>query len=111
MRKITHLPLESLWDESGPVEARLVGDLNRDSLRSLLRQGAVRFMIANVGEAPKWIPIDDCFDFWKTEAGPHLAPDAGRIDLDAAPDGYAYLASEWSVEPRQEPVVVLTLYH
>jgi hypothetical protein len=109
-RVITELPLRSLWDDSGPVPATWSRDLSVLELRELLRQGTVRFVVAEVGAKPRWVLAAGCFDFWKREVQAHLAePDQGA-DLERFPGGYGYFATEWQ-GASGSPIVVLQRCH
>ncbi len=102
--------LQSLWDDGGPLAAVWSRDLTVPLLRELLRQGPVRFMVADAGRKPRWVPEADCFDFWKGEVRPHLAePDRGAY-LESFPGEYCYFAAEWR-DPDGSPIVVLHLCH
>src|SRR5438552_1682533 len=108
-RIVTELPLRELWDDSGPVAARRSRDLSAADLRELLRQGPLRFVVANVGAKPKWIAQSDCFKFWKREVQPRLAEPDQRVVLEDFPDEYCYFGAEW--EADGPPIVVLQLCH
>ena len=60
MSVITKLPLSRLETPRG--SAKRVGDVGSDALRRLLRAGPVRFVIADVGSALRWVPEGACFD-------------------------------------------------
>jgi hypothetical protein len=110
-RLVTRLPLEQLWSEEGELRhARCLGLLDRQGIAQLLRDGAVRFAIADVGLPLTWIGPGDCFEYWKREVKPHLAEPGASIDLTAFPSGYAYIARSWTlgVPPT---VVVLEKHH
>jgi hypothetical protein len=109
-RIITVLPLVEVWDDRGPVSAVRSRDLTSADIRDLLRSGPVRFVVANVGAESKWVPLSECFAFWKGEVQGHLADPEQRVELDRFPDGYCYFASEWSA-PDGPPIVVLEGTH
>jgi hypothetical protein len=109
-RIITTLPLSELWDDNGLIEARRSRDLTAYDLRDLLRNGRVRFMVADVGAKPVWIPPGECFRFWKAEVQAHLADPQQRVPLDEFPEAFCYFASEW-VTSDGPPVVVLERLH
>jgi len=109
LRIITELPLRELWDDRGPVAARRSRDVSAADLRDLLQRGPVRFVIANVGTKPVWIPEAECFAFWKGEVRARLAEPEQCVVLEKMPDEYCYFASEWVTEGS--PVVVLQVCH
>jgi hypothetical protein len=103
------MPLAELWDDAGPVVARRGRDLTAADIRELLRAGRVRFVVADIGAPPRWVPEAECFAFWKTEVQPRLADPAGA-SLGEFPGGYCYFAAEW-VSPSGAPIVVLQRSH
>jgi hypothetical protein len=90
---ITELPLSRLATPCG--EAMRIGDVGVDAVRNLLRAGAVRFLIADIGVAMRWFPEVECMDVWKKEVHPHLAESGQRVYLEQFPGKYAYFASRW----------------
>jgi hypothetical protein len=109
-RVITSLPLSGLFDDNGPVAARRQRDLSADAIRELLRTTAVRFVSVDVGSKPLWIPEAERFEYWKTEANPHLADPNSKIVLDNFPSDYCYIASEWQ-SPSGKIIIVLEKLH
>ncbi len=109
-RIITELPLRELWDENGPISATCSRDLSAAGLRELLRQGPVRFVVADIGSKPSWVPETDCFDFWKREVQPHLAEPNSQTDLEQFPGGYCYFVAEWE-DTGRATIVVLQRSH
>jgi len=108
---VNSMPLTQLWDTDGPIGATRKRFLSRDELKALLSQHRIEFVVANLGHPLKWIPVDECFSFWKSEVKPHLvsSPDGG-FSLEDFSYEYAYVASEWSGE-FQHPVVLLEMHH
>jgi hypothetical protein len=106
---VTRLPLVELSNNSGQVIAEIRGDLVATDIVNLLRFGPVQFVIANVGDPLRWIPLTDCFCFWKSEVRPHLA-NSSNVTLDEFPDEYCYFAQEWSTDSGP-PIVVLSMSH
>ena len=108
-RVVTRLPLVELWDDAGSVSATEVRDLAAEHIRDLLRAGPVRFVVADVGSPLRWVPVSDCFRFWKAEVQSRVAGPGGAY-LDDFPGGYCYFASEW--EPVEGlPIVLLAVAH
>lgn len=109
-RIVTRLPLHELWRGEGSVISERARLLASDDVMKLLRNGRVRFVVADVGASLLWVPTTECFEFWKGEAKPHLAKSQERIRLGEFVDGYCYIASEW-VGRDTLPVVLLEKHH
>jgi hypothetical protein len=108
-RVITRMPLAELWDDAGPVVARRGGDLTAADISELLRAGRVRFVVADIGVPPRWVPESECFAFWKAEVQPRVA-DPAAANLSEFPGGYCYFAAKW-VPPSGSPIVALQRSH
>jgi|SRR5690349_7535461 hypothetical protein len=109
-RVVTKLPLEKLWNEAGDVPASKLRDLSEGDVKALLQNGEVQFVVADVGCPLRWIPVKDCFDFWKTSAKLHVVEPGTRVLLQNFPDSYIFFASEWSV-PDSLAIVLLECSH
>jgi hypothetical protein len=107
MNAVNKLPLSRLLTPRG--DATRMGDIGAESIRELLRRGAVRFVVADVGSELRWVPQVDCFELWKRELQPHLAEPDQLVRLDAFPGCYAYFASQW--DDGAEPIVLLSKTH
>ena len=105
-RVVTQLPLNTLETERG--SAGRLGNRDREQLRQLMRSGPVRFVVADVGNPLKWISLQDCYEFWKSEVQPHVGNPDGA-DLTDYPGEYCYFATEWS--DGAEPIVLLSKAH
>ena len=108
-RVVTLLPLADLWDDTGPVAATPVRDLTTADIRELLRVGPVRFVVADLGNPLRWVPVGECFRFWKAEVQSRVAG-LGGASLNDFPGGYCYFAAEWGTAGRL-PVVLLSVAH
>src|SRR5579871_6608270 len=95
LRKVVRIPLDELWRVDGKVIGSRERTLGSSKISSLLRKGPIEFVIADVGEPLIWIAVEDCFDFWKAEVKPHLAEANSQIAIEAFPDMYCYIASQW----------------
>src|SRR4051812_38252296 len=105
-RIITATPMRALWDDRGAVPASRSRDLSAGDIRELLRRGPLRFVVADVGSRPRWLPEETCFAFWKAEVQSHLAAPDEPAHLDGFPGGYCYFASEWSAGAGSTIVVL-----
>jgi hypothetical protein len=110
-RIVTRLPLEHLWRGSESAVGTRRRALSADDIVRLLRQGTVEFVVADVGQKPRWIAPTHCYEFWKAEVESHLATGESRIVLDNFPDAYCYFASEWGTAESASPIVVLERHH
>ncbi len=109
-RIVSRTPLHGLWNDRGVVSEKELRELNAADIAGLLRVGKVRFVVANVGSPLKWVPVDECYSFWKSEVKNHLADPAAKNYPEALPDEYCYFASEWEAKGG-EPVVLLVMSH
>ena len=110
-RIVVRLPLIELWDAAGSLSVTRGRSVGRTQISELLRRGAVRFVLADVGRPPQWVSVEDCFRFWKEEVKPRLVEPtaAERIRLEEYPGEYCFVATEWGAETL--PLVVLEIYH
>jgi hypothetical protein len=108
-RVVTRLPLADLWDDAGSVRAAAVRDLTADDIRGLLRDGPVRFVVADLGAPLRWVSAAECFPFWKAEVRSRVANPAGA-DLQEYPGGWCFFASEWG-PVEGPPIVLLAVAH
>ena len=110
LKIVTELPLRKLWREDGFTTTLRLRDLTAEDLKSLLCSGPVQFVVVDVGHAPQWIRVRQCYDFWKDELQPHFAEPESAIYLNTFPGEYCYFVSEWS-SPDGTPVVVCQRCH
>ena len=109
---VTRLPLAQLDDAQADTRLVRKRPLGREQVAELLRQGPVRFVIASCGLPLVWVPLEDCYRFWKDEAKSHLVePDVAETGfrLEDLPGAYAYMAAEWG--ETTWPVIVLEKAH
>jgi hypothetical protein len=104
------MPVQALWTDDGELSATRARRLDRDAVLELLRRGPVQFVVANVGDRLRWVPLTDRFEFWKSDVSLHLA-DGEKSHLDDFPDAAAYVASEWLVSGHEPPIVLLEMHH
>src|SRR6185369_3205583 len=99
-----------VWAGNRLISTIKVRDLNAADLVELLRAGAVRFVVADVGNPYQWIPNNEAYDFWKVEVKPHLADPESGLALEDFPDEYCYFASEWKTY-KGDMVILLSKAH
>ncbi len=106
---VTKLPLEELWNGNEMLNARRISWLNATDVRELMKAGAT-FVVADVGQPPRWIDSADRFDFWKAEVKPRLADSDQGTFLEDYPGGYCYFASKWILADGL-PLIVIERHH
>ncbi|HZH31970.1 MAG TPA: hypothetical protein VEY11_14485 [Pyrinomonadaceae bacterium] len=109
-RTVSQMPLRELWNERGVVSAKELRELNASDIAELLRAGKVHFVVADVGSPLRWIHIDECHGFWKSEVKNHLANPVADNHPENFPDEYCYFASEWK-PGIGAPIVLLAKSH
>lgn len=112
-RLIRQMPLTEVWDATGVVSTMPHGLRGCEAIRTLLRASPVWFVIANVGDAPRWIPLESCYHTWKTDIRDRLVEPAVavvHIPYEAYPGMYCYVAEEWE-GIGAIPIIVLTVWH
>jgi len=93
---VNEIPLKSLWNDKRTIQAKRERYLTKKELKELLDQHPVKFVIANIGENLKWIPIENCFGNWKSKIKENVVQNLDSIEFDNFPNKFAYIASEWS---------------
>ncbi len=105
------MPLTIIWNHDGDVAAERIRDLGVDDIRSLLRQGSVQFVIANVGSALDWIHPGLSFDFWRNVAQDRIvSPNARGFRLEDFPGQYCYRATLWTTNDAGD-IILLEMFH
>jgi hypothetical protein len=106
LKIVNQLPLDALWNDAGPIEARQGPALGDEDIRALLAAGPLQFIEANIASPLRWLPPASRFDFWKEKVQQRLvAPDADVVEPWTYPEGYCYYASKWTL--ADESVAVL----
>ena len=108
---VTQLPLAELWRNDGLIPTTRIRYLSASDITDLLRDGQVQFVVADVGTPLRWIPLVECYDFWKTEVRQHLAAPEAKVILDDFPGGYCYFASAWRSRDGATPIIVCERHH
>ncbi|WGS23465.1 MULTISPECIES: hypothetical protein [unclassified Bradyrhizobium] len=109
-RIVTQAPLEELWNDNGPLDARRGERAGETEIVRLLQDGST-FVVADAGLPLRWISADDRFAFWKDEVKYRLvALDADRFDVCNYPGSYCYVATMWPCASLG-PVIVLEKHH
>ena len=104
---VTELPLPELWDSSGTFGERL-RDVTATELKELLREGAFRFVEADIGHTLRWVPLDDCYEHWG-RVRPNIFAQ-GQPRLEDYPSEFFFRASEWRVQ-QGDRIILLEKYH
>jgi len=108
MKIISQTPLRQLWTEDGVVDAQRGRKLTIADIMTILRSGPALFVVASVGCPPEWIPIDQCFHFWKSVK--KNITDEDRFRLEDYPGEIVYTATEWNTESG-ELIICLEMHH
>jgi len=90
------LPLEELFDASGPVVAERRQNIGVSELRERMRAGPT-LVIAEVGQPLSWIPREDTFEVWKKQLSARIFVPRTAVRPDELPGGHGYRASEWAL--------------
>ena len=106
---VRQTPLSKLWTDREWVKAQRGRNLTISDIKDILQVGPVRFVVANVGAPLEWIPLDECFRFWKS-AKPNIANLEDDVYLEDYPFGFVYSATEW-LEESGERIILLEVYH
>ena len=109
-RIVSQTPLHELWNDRGVVSEKELRELNAADIAGLLRVGKVQFVVANVGSSLKWVPVDECYSFWKSEVRNHLDDPAANNYPEDFPNEYCYFASEWEAQGGG-PIVLFVVSH
>jgi len=109
LRVVIRIPMSDLWDSEGNLTTTKRRTLVASDVVAMLRQGLVRFVVAECGGSLRWIPPSHCYDFWKTELKPRIV-ETQTFDQADFPGAYCYVASEWD-DGQPSPLVLLEMYH
>src|SRR5690348_15644708 len=93
---VINIPLQNIWNSQGELNARRSSYLSEEKISEMLKCGLIDFVVADVGSSLKWVNQSECYSFWKCEVQDHLAENVEKINIDAFPNDYAYIASEWT---------------
>lgn len=85
-------------------------DLTTADVEDLVRQGRLRFVVADVGHPLQAIPLENCYDFWTRDAVRHICDRLEGCSLDDFADDYFYVASEWD-DGSAAPLILMVKYH
>jgi hypothetical protein len=110
-RVVISTPVTELWNEAGDLDVSRRRNLSREQVREIMDGGNPTFVVADVGFPLTFIPIEECYAFWKAEVAPHLIDDPeAKIYLEHFTDEYGYLASEW-IGDNKTQIILLEKYH
>ena len=110
MKRIRQTPLKKLWTEQEKeVNARRGRDMTTTDIQDALRVGPVQFVVANVGETLRWIPMSECFQFWKSIKA-NIANE-NAFYLEDFPGEFAYSVTEWNDEDSNQQIILLEMHH
>jgi hypothetical protein len=110
-RHVTKLPLEELWDATGTLPLTAGDHLDRPAIEVLIRAGAVRLAMADVGHPLEWISEADRRSTWRGEVSERLVGPDQKAFLDDFNDGYCYRARAWVDAEGEVAAVVFERQH
>ncbi len=105
-RVVTHLPLPRLWDEHAFLPHTRQLALYEEDAAAHVRDATARLVVAELGEALRWLPAGQSRAFWTHEAEPRLIPPGTPL----LAGGYGYAASLWTAEDAR-PILLLEVHH
>jgi kynurenine formamidase len=108
-RNVDKIPLEEIWNQSEIVSKVRLKYLTSEEIRSLLKQGKVQFVVANIGFPLDWIYADKSFDFFKTKLKNKIADEEANY-LEDFPRNDFFYASICKSD-GETPIVLLEMYH
>lgn len=106
-RSVSSLPLSEVWDASGALPLTSGEQLDRSAVEALLRTGAVRLVLADVGQPLEWVAPAKARSVWRTEVSERLVGPDRKAFVDDFNDAYFYRAHAWVDEGGTVSAVVL----
>jgi len=111
-RSVTALPLDEVWDAGGGALPLTGGEhLDRPAIESLMRAGAVRLVVADLGHPLEWVPKAKARSMWRREVSERLVGPNQKAFIDDFNDAYFYRAHAWMDESGTVSTVVLERHH
>ena len=110
-KTVNKIPLDALWTEEQFLEAKRLKYLNQKEVSEILKNGPIRFVIANVGNKLIWTDLGESYKIYKTEIKDFIISDIDKIDLDTLTHGFGYLASLWADPSEKNSIVLLEKFH
>jgi len=106
-RSVTTFPLAELWDKTGALPLVSGEQLDRSAVEALMRSGALRLVLAEVGKPLEWVTPAKARSVWRGEVSERLVGPDRKAFLDDFNDGYFYRAHAWVDEAGAVSAVVL----
>lgn len=104
-RLVTALPLESLWTDAGPLMAKRQRHLTPEEFDTIIPKQFIPIVVAECNKPLRWVDWSEYFTFCSQDAKRHIAtPEA--FSPGHFPDGYCYVASEWSSEDGRSLILL-----
>ncbi|MEL6698859.1 MAG: hypothetical protein AAFP89_21620 [Bacteroidota bacterium] len=110
LKIVTEMPVQQLWHKTPMIGAKRERYLTKNEWAEILQKYPVEFVIANVGDKLDWIPVDTCFEVWKSNIRDQAAYNPNSIEVESYPHAFVYVASEWTRQ-TQTPIILLEKYH
>ena len=110
-RSVTTLPLDEVWDATGALPLTGGEHLDRQAIEVLMRAGAVRLVVADLGHPLEWVPKAKSRSLWRREVSERLVGPNQKAFLDDFNDAYFYRAHAWVGEDGSVSTVVFERHH
>jgi len=104
------MPIEILWKGNKKLTFIKTSIIGYNELKEFLKNQKVEFAVAAIGNEIKWIPLSECFIYWKKEVKGHCVLDPNKFSLGDYPEGYVYLPSIW-MNINNEVIILLEEFH
>lgn len=108
---MTSIPLEEVWDATGPLPLTGGDHLDRPAIEALLRGRAVQLAVADVGHPLEWVPESKRRSLWRREVSERLVAPNQKAFLDDFNDAYFYRAQAWVDEDGSVSTIVFERHH
>jgi hypothetical protein len=83
--------------------------LTPDDFYEIVLEASVPLVVAESGKPLRWVDWSEYYTFFWRDAQPHIATSEASSP-ECFPDGYCYVASEWSAVEDGESVILLEMY-
>lgn len=104
---VARTPLESLWNDDGPLKAQRIGERTTEQIRQMLREKSVSFVAADVGLPLQWHTGKEACEFW-AGVKTRICDDLNKgCRLEDFPDESFFFAEEWRLEDGETVILLI----